>query len=615
MAGTSVKGKVQKDCTVLSSDEETVCQEVYSLDKISSLLSEMGAVDLRGIGTDEKKFLMNLRALQKEINRFPSLRDILRLLQQSRNFQNMMVSLLSVDCLTEISRKQKVYAALLDFIELMASDHDLCKLLPLSFCDWCPKTDTNIRQEGTSTRLKRQPKLAGQCSFPSQVIKNEQDTGSISSSVLKLMDSLSFQAQTYLKIVQRSTHAEDDESAESMLFFCSRLTAMHEKIRKGVEKRSRNSVMVIEDEVACKPNRKRQAKQSSEMSLSQDQVTERDVAEEDRTYATAVKHLQFCTVDMVDRFQVAAIENLYDARRGKFARNHSPAKVSVQGRMKRIITEIASLPGSLPISSSSSIFVRVDETRPDLIKAIITGPEDTPYANGCFEFDVLLPSEYPNVPPLVKHLTVTGTHEKFNPNLYEDGTVCLSLLGTWDRLTWIPDSSTVLQVLVSIQGLVFVKKPYFNEPGLPECPSTTRSSHMYSRMVEYHTLDKAICNQILKPPQDFREVVLQHFKTKKEAILKQLHAFEEQQEEVQDQTKKRRHFEHDFDGVRTIAHLLCFSAALLFSRYFPPLFFFLFLSSSFTSPFDSFHHSPTPVLVASLSSTCLFQASFPDCLS
>ena len=57
---------------------------------------------------------------------------------------------------------------------------------------------------------------------------------------------------------------------------------------------------------------------------------------------------------------------------------------------------------------------------------------------------------------------------RLNPNLYESGKVCLSLLNTWTGKTnevWNPTSSNVLQILVSIQGLVLNAKPYFNEPG------------------------------------------------------------------------------------------------------------------------------------------------------
>lgn len=62
---------------------------------------------------------------------------------------------------------------------------------------------------------------------------------------------------------------------------------------------------------------------------------------------------------------------------------------------------------------------------------MIAGPEGTPYAGGLFEFDCFLPLDYPQKPPLV-HLRTTGNGiVRFNPNLYANGKVCLSLLGTW----------------------------------------------------------------------------------------------------------------------------------------------------------------------------------------
>jgi len=59
-----------------------------------------------------------------------------------------------------------------------------------------------------------------------------------------------------------------------------------------------------------------------------------------------------------------------------------------------------------------------------LPKALITGPADTPYSFGCFEFDIFLPTNYPASPPSVKFLTTGGGTWRCNPNLYQ---VCLRL--------------------------------------------------------------------------------------------------------------------------------------------------------------------------------------------
>jgi hypothetical protein len=53
------------------------------------------------------------------------------------------------------------------------------------------------------------------------------------------------------------------------------------------------------------------------------------------------------------------------------------------------------------IMSTDSIFVRVYETRMDLLRAVIIGAEGTPYHDGLFFFDVFFPAGYPKVPPVV----------------------------------------------------------------------------------------------------------------------------------------------------------------------------------------------------------------------
>jgi len=126
---------------------------------------------------------------------------------------------------------------------------------------------------------------------------------------------------------------------------------------------------------------------------------------------------------------------------------------------KRLASETASLAKNLPLSFSSSVFVRCDEARLDIMKVLIIGPEGTPYENGCFEFDIFFPPQYPSVPMQVNIVTTGRGTVRFNPNLYHCGKVCLSILNTWSGTAterWIPDTSTFLQVLVSIQSLILV---------------------------------------------------------------------------------------------------------------------------------------------------------------
>lgn len=73
-----------------------------------------------------------------------------------------------------------------------------------------------------------------------------------------------------------------------------------------------------------------------------------------------------------------------------------------------------------------------------------------------FVIDWLLDSDFPQTPPQAHFLSWTNGNGRVNPNLYEEGKVCLSILGTWagDRNeSWSAARSSLLQAFVSIQGL------------------------------------------------------------------------------------------------------------------------------------------------------------------
>lgn len=80
---------------------------------------------------------------------------------------------------------------------------------------------------------------------------------------------------------------------------------------------------------------------------------------------------------------------------------------------------------------------------------------------------------------------------RFNPNLYNCGKVCLSLLGTWSGETWNPEVSSMSQVINSILFLIFVEEPYFNEPGYQSTQGTPRgetASNAYNAVIKQATL-------------------------------------------------------------------------------------------------------------------------------
>ncbi|XP_015597939.1 baculoviral IAP repeat-containing protein 6 isoform X3 [Cephus cinctus] len=247
----------------------------------------------------------------------------------------------------------------------------------------------------------------------------------------------------------------------------------------------------------------------------------------EQRYLEVMKNLQFDTYEMITEnldgsgYCFAVSYHFESNMRAAGERSH-PARV------KRLAQETVTLSTALPLSYSSSVFVRCDADRLDVMKVLITGPAETPYANGCFQFDVYFPPDYPNSPMMI-NLETTGRHTvRFNPNLYNDGKVCLSVLNTWHgrpEEKWNAHTSSFLQVLVSIQSLILVSEPYFNEPGYERSRGTTsgaQSSQEYNANICQATAKWAMLEQIRNPCPCFQEVIHTHFWIKRHEIVAQL---------------------------------------------------------------------------------------------
>ncbi|KAM7278380.1 hypothetical protein ACFE04_005514 [Oxalis oulophora] len=59
-----------------------------------------------------------------------------------------------------------------------------------------------------------------------------------------------------------------------------------------------------------------------------------------------------------------------------------------------------------------TIFVRVYESRMDILRAAIIGAEGTPYHDGLFFFDIFFPEAYPNVPPHFEDFVFGHFHDR-----------------------------------------------------------------------------------------------------------------------------------------------------------------------------------------------------------
>nr|XP_043621425.1 putative ubiquitin-conjugating enzyme E2 38 [Erigeron canadensis] len=157
------------------------------------------------------------------------------------------------------------------------------------------------------------------------------------------------------------------------------------------------------------------------------------------------------------------------------------------------------------------MFVRVYLSRMDLLRAVIIGPEGTPYQDGVFVFDVLFPDDYPNSPARVRY---HSGGLAINPSMKKCGEVCLNLYtptGRPERL-WGPHRN-MLQILVYIQDLLMNTKPYFN--GL--ISASFRGSvagEWLSLLYNENTIIKSLKTMVYtinKPPKNFEDLVVGHF--------------------------------------------------------------------------------------------------------
>jgi baculoviral IAP repeat-containing protein 6 len=215
--------------------------------------------------------------------------------------------------------------------------------------------------------------------------------------------------------------------------------------------------------------------------------------------------------------------------------------------------------GALPLELGSSIFFRHDPDRLDVARVVIVGPANTPYEGGAFAFDVFCPNGYPDHPPMVNLDTTGGGRARFNPNLYADGKVCLSLLGTWHggaaEEKWDASRSTLAQVFVSVQGLIFVDDPMFNEPGFDGLRGTREGeekSAAYNAEIRLFTVRHAMIDALRKPRRGIAATVKAHFKARRWSVMRRVLAW---CEDARDPVIRKRTREAAAELSRRLARL------------------------------------------------------------
>jgi len=182
-----------------------------------------------------------------------------------------------------------------------------------------------------------------------------------------------------------------------------------------------------------------------------------------------------------------------------------------------------------PLNDNGIYYVHDEE---NMLKgyALIIGPSDTPYFGGYYLFEFTFPTDYPFSPPVLKYMTNNGII-RFNPNLYTNGKVCISILNTWHGDAWssCQSISTILLTLSTILN----SKPLLNEPGITESHNEIIK---YNQLITFSNISIAICdvldNKIGCPWLDkFHKIIEEQFLNNYHAILEKINLLEKDEKE------------------------------------------------------------------------------------
>ncbi|KAK4635933.1 Ubiquitin-conjugating enzyme E2 Z [Fulvia fulva] len=187
------------------------------------------------------------------------------------------------------------------------------------------------------------------------------------------------------------------------------------------------------------------------------------------------------------------------------------AQVNTSGAIQRLTRELACAEKNEDLSLK--VAYRDNDVRS--VRAMIIGPPDTPYEFGFFEFDMKFPKEYPIKNPHVVCITTNGGRTRFNPNIYAEGKVCLSILGTWRGNPGEEWSSAqgLESVLLSIQSLMS-PNPFENEPGYETAKKEEPNPSAYIAKIRHETLRISVMQRM--------ESILQIKPERSEPVAKKL---------------------------------------------------------------------------------------------
>jgi ubiquitin-protein ligase len=183
---------------------------------------------------------------------------------------------------------------------------------------------------------------------------------------------------------------------------------------------------------------------------------------------------------------------------------------------KRLIYEVKLYESQKDFFNQAGIYFEYNSDNLTDVKLLIIGPENTPYENGFYFFNINIPATYPFSPPKITFFNKID-NIRFHPNLYVEGYVCLSVLNTWGNNEWSP-CQNLTSIASTIQS-VMNENPIINEPEYET--ETGQISQDYCKIIEYYNL-KSIYKNITTPIfgfNNFTPIIKKFFLSKYEKYL------------------------------------------------------------------------------------------------
>lgn len=109
----------------------------------------------------------------------------------------------------------------------------------------------------------------------------------------------------------------------------------------------------------------------------------------------------------------------------------------------------------------------------NVIEARIAGPPDTPYAEGVFNLEILIPEKYPFAPPSIRFVT-----KVYHPNIDDNGRICLDLIKMPPSGNWKPT--------IGLEGLLIAIRSLLESPN-PDDPLMADIAEEYKNFKEEFT--------------------------------------------------------------------------------------------------------------------------------